>query len=826
MAARVVYNDVVEGAELEGELFAGKKFWVAQRCPSRTHYLGLIKANGGQVVMLEKLADYLIAGHPRRDCPPGSISYKFIEESIKLGEIDDPDKYSAGPALGTAREAGSLRPTKSGRIPFNADEDRILYKWVKDHVQHGGSESGNELYKQLEAKYPRHPWQSWRDRYIKHLRDRPPSSFSIPENAPPSPPSDQSAEQLPPSRLLPQASMKPTENRPKTKAKPPQQGLANALGETSKRRRSGDYTIGQLERLFSKEDWEELYANVERISSVTVGEYLPAWGNWAGGTSQTAEQWKQYFEKVVLPQWQKDPQGKKDQVTQRWTERKAREKEDEDVPETASAGPSTPKANHPQMDGVEDEASPDEELVNKFLRTRKGKDASIAYAFFSRERKYAVWEDKPGLTYQELHKVLLPQYLALSEEEKAPYLAKEAADKRRYEIENEIENEKYSQVRSSPTLVSETPQYIAKAYGKAMKRIRAVEEGLELEAGESSSPRPAKRQKQSPVRAPRARSPRVEVPGTQKQPVDISSGTESSSLDSQDVGSQPKPIDTNMEDVIQAQLQTQKEPEDEELDDADKPTPTTESDDFQILDQEQFPSDTQPHDRVTYPTLPSNTPTPRPSRHKPSNFDTQAILSSPSQGLALAALPRPHPRSRSSSASISASSPFEKPASISTTASLHAFRHSVASAKSKSSSPRKSFSAIPPPLSSSPAPSESSSTNSADPDPPLCDHELDPFVLEQETLGFTEQEILAALNHTRLRPELAATVLEAWKTRGLLPDQRGVWSEEDDYDVEGGDGVELARLEQKHSLDGWGGITERLRWLEGRRRRAVAAAET
>jgi hypothetical protein len=52
-----------------------------------------------------------------------------------------------------------------------------------------------------------------------------------------------------------------------------------------------------------------------------------------------------------------------------------------------------------------------------------------------------------------------------------------------------------------------------------------------------------------------------------------------------------------------------------------------------------------------------------------------------------------------------------------------------------------------------------------------------------------------------------------------LPYQRGIWSIQDDEAVESGDGVALAKLERKHTLDGWGGITERLRFLEGYRSR-------
>jgi hypothetical protein len=154
MATAVVYNNVAEGAEVKtGGLFEGKKFWVAQRVPLRAALLSAIKANGGQIVLLEKLADYMIADHLRRDCPPGTIGYDFVHESIAKGETLDPHDFPAGPRTGTARDPGSMtRPAKGARNAFTPDEDRILYKWVHDAKGSGLAVSGNELYKPLEQK--------------------------------------------------------------------------------------------------------------------------------------------------------------------------------------------------------------------------------------------------------------------------------------------------------------------------------------------------------------------------------------------------------------------------------------------------------------------------------------------------------------------------------------------------------------------------------------------------------------------------------------------------------------------------------------------------
>lgn len=156
MAAPTVFQNVAEDIQLEGvaQLFAGKKFWVAQRVPIRNALLDDIKANGGEIVLLEKKADYLIADHLKpRHCPPGSVSYEFITKSISKGRREDPEDHRCGPPLGEAREAGAInRPAKGGRAAYTTEEDRILYKWVKDCEKLGGLAGGNEIYKQLEAK--------------------------------------------------------------------------------------------------------------------------------------------------------------------------------------------------------------------------------------------------------------------------------------------------------------------------------------------------------------------------------------------------------------------------------------------------------------------------------------------------------------------------------------------------------------------------------------------------------------------------------------------------------------------------------------------------
>jgi len=148
----VVYDNAPKGADIDGTLFKNKKFWVAQRIPMRSHFLHLIKINGGEIVPLEKKAHYLIADHARKDAPVGSISYQFIESSIDKGELTNPADYPAGPSAGTIREVGSAIPSKGSRKAYTEEDDRVVCQWVHDCVRRGESCTGNAIYKRLEQE--------------------------------------------------------------------------------------------------------------------------------------------------------------------------------------------------------------------------------------------------------------------------------------------------------------------------------------------------------------------------------------------------------------------------------------------------------------------------------------------------------------------------------------------------------------------------------------------------------------------------------------------------------------------------------------------------
>jgi hypothetical protein len=734
MAGPTVYKHVAEEFDFSSGagIFAGKKFWVAQRVPSRSRLLDDIKANGGEIVQLEKMADYRIADHFRpTTCAPGTISYTFVEKSIKDGELQDPANHRAGPSLGEAREPGSVyRPTKSGRAAYTAEEDRILYKWVRDAQEAGAQIGGNEIYMQLEAEvcinkepflglvanepqYPRHTWQSWRDRYHKQLKNRPPSAFNIPDNAPPSPPSDQSNERMPPA---PASLMTTKQQTPKTE----QTSNTKNLSRKGKSKSKSDYSVQELEGIFTVDDWLELYAFADLIDdSKGTDEYDTTWAQWAEFKGeQTGEQWQQYYEKVVYPQWLVDPVSKREKI-----KRQVERKHDE-----ARASESQPVTKDP-LDSLKNSAN-------------------------------------------------------IASEIKAP---------------------------SSSTAHPEPSNFYEDQMERFTKRLR--ENDFAEQEEETRLAPPTKRRKSesaTPTREDSVGSDKEA--GTQHQPVEIPSAESSQSTShSEDAEAlmqeqiRSEALDSGDDDATMVNLE--EDPEEKEVE-------SIESDDFPDTDQLHPPP---PTDNVVSDDLPSNTPTPRAARQKVSYFDTQAILSPTQDSLSRphdhAYGTKPHQRQRSSS-------PFQQLESdASTTQSLEEFRRSL----QEEEDPNQTLYSQAPPqplrLSSSPAPSSASSTStdSGDPDPPLTGDEIDEFYEDRNEEGWSNDYISKALKRTRMRPELAVRVLEAWKDGNPLPNARGIWSIEDDVAVESGDGLELAMLAKKHSLDGWGGITERLLFLEAYR---------
>ncbi|KAF3042638.1 hypothetical protein E8E12_004010 [Didymella heteroderae] len=787
MASATVYDDVAEGADIPpGALFQGYKFWVAQRVFSRASCLAKIEANGGQVVKLEKQADFLIADHIYKDCAPGTISYEFIDKSIAEGAVLDPDDFPAGPRVGTARDVGSMvRPAKGTRAAYTPEEDRQLYKWVRDAQANGVAVSGNELYKQLEKKNPRHTWQSWRDRYLKKLQYMPPSAFNIPDNAPPSPPSDQSprAADVPARRsgLVKNkdrasldtpgesASMGAAASKERAANKPQPTSSTKDVSEQPVVRRTGlvrnkdkarmaaareDYNVDQLAATFSTRDWEDLYAYVEEIDALDEdsAEYEAAWHSWAESKdNQTAEQWRQYYEKVVQPQWASDPASKREQIRMKVMERQ------------------------------QDETSSSPTQTQSWSQTQEAVIAASQTDLVEADRAPSKLTDPPQRT-----------------------------------VPNALPSD--SRLESEATVQQETPQYIRHGYETALKRIRGDRDAT---PASTNAARPTKIQRKIGPSSSPEESEADAVNGTQEQPLEISSAAGSQQEESaQHHVSQAIDLD----DEAASEASEHVEPlaalprppvsHDEQQDASDLESVASSTDPTHLAPLSRPPQIPEASDDDDDNSLPSNTPTPR--ANKFAAFDTQAILSPSQNAPFISRLPRP----------IDSSPPHYPDSEASTTQSLQEFSSYLQDAgEDLATLTQAPLTSAPRPASPTPsATSEVSaasdaSTGSGDPDPPLEAHEMEQFFAEQHDEGFSDEYITKALKRTRFRPGLATTVLEAWGRGAALPDRRGIWAVEEDELVESGDGAALATLQRKHTLDGWGGITERMNFLSAWSRR-------
>lgn len=235
MPPAIVYTDMADSVDPTVGIFAGLNFFILQRVPQRSHYVSLVESNGGRLVKLEAQADYLIADHLRHDVPAASLSYKFIEEAIKRGELPEDEepffanrRRSADPGTTTAAATSSK---KSTRTLFTDDDDKLLYKLVHKANEQGLAVHGNTLYKALAAHNPRHTYQSWRDRYIKNLSMRPPTAWEAYPDAN-LPPLDEPAADIP-------------------STAPPRSTARSAIASTQRSR---------VHRPFTEEDDQELTA--------------------------------------------------------------------------------------------------------------------------------------------------------------------------------------------------------------------------------------------------------------------------------------------------------------------------------------------------------------------------------------------------------------------------------------------------------------------------------------------------------------------------------------------------------------------------------------
>ncbi|KAI7285566.1 hypothetical protein KC345_g1622 [Hortaea werneckii] len=295
-----------------GGLLEGLSFFLVQRLPSRSNFVDKIKANGGRVVKLEQQADYVIADHVRKDCPPGSISYTLIDSAIRNGVVPDPEDHRAGPPVGSIRDVASSVPGKQTRRAFTAEDDTILWQWVQKAEEQGGSVKGNDIYKHLEAHNPRHTFQAWRDRYIKKLMGNPPAGC-VRSSASPAASKARDGQR---SASEEQGRAGATKEQRRTPNDSPE-SESNALERKefklprSSQQASSKPAASQSPKKqgvpapeFDETDFEALMGEAEDIYRLHKSQVRDAWKAWADAfPKHSAKRWRKFWEDQVKPEY-------------------------------------------------------------------------------------------------------------------------------------------------------------------------------------------------------------------------------------------------------------------------------------------------------------------------------------------------------------------------------------------------------------------------------------------------------------------------------------------------------------------------------------------
>ncbi|GFF72246.1 hypothetical protein IFM53868_00766 [Aspergillus udagawae] len=198
-------------------LFDGKQFWLSHNIPQRSRFKELIESNGGIVRLREKDADIKLVDHTRKNLPTDTYSFKFVEDSVRRGELADLEAYRAGPSA--PRPVGATHiSTRAHKVAYSLQDDQLLWDWVQPYEKDPRAPiSGNLIYKQLAEKHPRHTWQSYRDRYLKRLRGK-----SRPGGAPestgqaPNPPESIMRQSQVPGTTSAESNERRSENAPET----------------------------------------------------------------------------------------------------------------------------------------------------------------------------------------------------------------------------------------------------------------------------------------------------------------------------------------------------------------------------------------------------------------------------------------------------------------------------------------------------------------------------------------------------------------------------------------------------------------------------------
>ncbi|KAL8834258.1 MAG: hypothetical protein Q9170_003845 [Blastenia crenularia] len=741
--AEVVYTGVADAAGVRGQLFGGVKFWLAQ------------KANGGEVTLLEKEADVKIVDHTKKERLPGTYSYQYIEYSVRNGKLEDLSEHAIGPPTGTLRTVGStIQPQKSGRTKFTPEDDRILVNWVHGFEQSGGATSGNEIYKQLEAKNPRHTWQSWRDRWVKYLKSLPRSAF-VPPNAPPTPPAERT-------------------------------GAASETLSLAKPQKA-------VHKPFSQDDAELLLENGDDIMNIHSDRYHDAWQEWAeerdNPEDRTGKDWQEFWEKEIRPVYLKreaeapssSPTAEDDNQL-----RQGQQLPPKNLLVRMSPVKADPKSsNEPRSPSYHPEPQSNQTLAAPSEQTQQG----LRGEFVDGASESRHTERSPGK-----RKRPAPEEIPSSSSPQPIRSAKRLrADEEESLFVEQDSVPEPDPVRGLPREIPDTfPTNVPdKVY------INLVDDEESSESLDEYEDEDENEDEDYDSEKARSLSPELG-----RSPAKTSNDIQRNVSRTQALYNEPEialdfdvpPPDGGFSDDEEEKFEEFEEFEDDDREAHDntqqKDNSEEDEEEFHILEAEPQPQSFQtsnplPPASDSNSTPPSSPPSISQKLYHPT---TQAILAAETYDPDLS-LPEPE---GGWEAALLPSSPPELPPS----------------SQSDSQQPQQQQPSQPPLRSHQQAP-KPPSPNPAD--------QLDKFIDYHLSVGYTEDSVQLALKCTNMDPVLTVRVLESMKGNGweVPRDVKGCWTEDDDGDLESVDARRIKRVEEKH---GKGAVEARWEFLEEYRR--------
>ncbi|KAL8762086.1 MAG: hypothetical protein Q9184_001858 [Pyrenodesmia sp. 2 TL-2023] len=757
--AQIIYTEVTDAEGIKGTLFQDVKFWLSQKVPQRNRFIEEVKANGGDITPLEKEADVRIVDHAKKEQFPGTYSYTYIEASVRNGMLEDLEKHAVGPPVGTLRQVGStIQPPKSSRTKFTSDDDHVLVNWVVGIEQSGGATSGNEIYKQLEAKNPRHTWQSWRDRWVKTLKDLPRSAF-MSQDAPPTPPAEHSAEAKQPLRPV-----TPQKARPKP---------------------------------FSKVDAEDLLSRGKSIIAILPENADEAWSAWAKSRDNpedhSAKEWQDLWERSMRPMYLKRRAESTTGLSETQStakplttgEEQPEQQETSALPvrmspskEPLTAGNvSRSPTYQPESPTNYSKAAPtDEQSMNPIVK-------SIGGASDSRHTPRSPLKRK-RLASEEV--VEVPS-------SSPPEKFKSPKRKRMNDVESRLNGiaSTHLQARVEPTAREIPDTYAIDNPANANTADLGNYVEIEDDPSEHMDEEDYDSEKPYPVSPELGRSPTKFISDTPRN-ISKTQAVFEEAVPEIDFGLASPEGGFGDEEEIEnngTPRAEHKTVEDGGYEDVEvfHSLETDEEDDTDGIHSIRHPlppdSNPDPSSVSNSNSTPQSSP-PLPMSPEHSHSTTQALLNAETQQLDYS-LPDPE-----------------------------GGWDAVLPPSSQSNPPPSS----PPnlPSSSKPEPQQQAPPANRSPSPDPAD-QLDDFIDRHISLGYTDDAIHTALKCTNLDPDCSMEVLKAMKAdKGRVPrDMRRCWTEEDDRDLESVDARRIRRLEEKH---GKGALEARWTWLEDYRK--------